>query len=120
MPEYKDTDAYIGHHPGPIGTLLEDLRTSIHDELPGATEAMGYGVPTFLNAHGVPVLYLLGVKDHVNFGFLRYDVLSDTKGVLIGSGKPSKHVEISPGREIDKDMLRWFIAQCVHVKRDPN
>lgn len=116
MPKYKDTDAYIAHQSGTIGTLLAQLRAFIHDELPDVTEAMGYGVPTFLNAHGVPVLYLLGTKDHVNFGFLRYDVLADTEGVLIGSGKPSKHVEISPGQQIDKAMLRRFIAQCAHVK----
>ncbi len=116
MAKYKDTDAYIAHHSGPIGSLLQELRAFIHEELPGVTEAMGYGVPVFLNAHGVAVLYLLGTKDHVNFGFLRYDVLSDPEGVLIGSGKPSKHVEIEPGQEIDKNMLRRFVAQCAHVK----
>ncbi len=116
MPKYQNTDEYIEDHTGPVGDLLKKLRAFIHDELPDATERMEFGVPVFLNAHGVPVIYIFGAKNHANFGFLRYDMLTDTDGVLIGSGKPSKHIEISPGREFDKDMLRRFIAQCVHVK----
>ena len=95
---------------------MSQLRRFIHAELPTATEGMQYGVPVFRNKHGVPVIYLLGTNDHVNFGFLRYDALSDTEGVLQGSGKPSKHVEIRPDQQIDTELLGRFIAQCANLK----
>ena len=115
MPKYQNTDQYIADQAGPVADLLHTLRDFIQKELPGVTEGMQYGVPVFRNAHGVPVLYLFGSEDHVNFGFLRYDVLSDVDGVLKGSGKPSKHIEIHPRQVINTKLLRRFIAQCAHV-----
>ena len=112
MPKYAKPDEYIADHNAPIAALLTELRAFIHAELPGASEKMRYGVPVFLNEHDVPVLYLFGASDHVNFGFLRFDALSDPDAVLVGSGKPSKHIEIRPGDPIDHTLLRSFIAQC--------
>ncbi|MDX8354952.1 DUF1801 domain-containing protein [Cognatiyoonia sp. IB215182] len=115
MPKYENHDEYIADHDAPIAALLTELRTFIHAELRGASEKMRYGVPVFLNRHNVPVLYLFGSSDHVNFGFLRFDALSDPDAVLIGSGKPSKHIEIRPGNPIDHTLLRGFIAQCADL-----
>ncbi len=115
MPKYANPDEYIADHDAPIAALLTELRAFIHAELPGASEKIRYGVPVFLNEHDVPVLYLFGAADHVNFGFLRFDALSDPEAVLIGSGKPSKHIEIRPGNPIDHALLRGFIAQCADL-----
>lgn len=95
--------------------MLEELRALIHTELPGATEGMQYGVPVFLNSVGVPVIYLFGSSDHVNFGFLKYAELSDPDGLLEGSGKPSKHIKIFPGKSIDKTGLLKLIKQCKNI-----
>ena len=115
MTRYETTDQYFEDQSGRIAELLARLRAFIHEQLPEATEAMQYGVPVFRNRYGVPILYLFGSSAHVNFGFLRYDVLSDTQGVLKGSGKPSKHMEISPDQVIDTKTLGHFIAQCAQV-----
>ena len=77
---------------------------------------MRYGAPYFLNAHGVPVIYLFGSKRHVNFGFLRSSDLSDPQGVLKGSGTPSKHIKILPGGPYDKAILTGFIDQCAAIE----
>ena len=114
--KYKSVDDYLSTRSAEGRPLLEELRSFIHANLPGASEDLDYGVPVFLNAHGVPVLYLFGSKAHVNFGFLRSAELSDPDGVLKGSGKPSKHVRIAPGAPIDKDRLLGFIAQCSKIK----
>ena len=112
MPEQESIDAYIRDRPKPVATLLTELRAFIKAALPGVTEGMKYGAPVFYNAKKTPVIYLFGSRDHVNFGFLKSSALSDPNGVLLGSGKPSKHIEIHPDKPINKPALREFIKQC--------
>ncbi len=114
--KYSSVDHYLSTRSEEVRPLLDELRAFIHASLPGATEDLDYGVPVFLNANGVPVLYLFGSKKHVNFGFLRAAELSDPEGVLKGSGKPSKHIRLLPGKPVDKDLLAGFIHQCSVIK----
>ena len=114
--KHDNIDDYIGDCTTEVVPLLEDLRGFVHDTLPGATEDMQYGVPVFLNAHGVPVVYLFGSKKHVNFGFLRSAKLNDPNGVLRGSGKPSKHIRIVPSKPVDRARLTEFVKQCASIK----
>ena len=46
-------DIYINDCSSEIVPLLEELRRYVHAALSGATEEMQFGVPVFLNAHGV-------------------------------------------------------------------
>ena len=113
MARKTDTvEDYIGSCSAGVRPLMKELRDFVCAELPGATEEMQFGVPVFLNAQGVPVIYLFGSKKHVNFGFLKSAKLIDPDGVLKGSGKPSKHVRIVPGEPVDKAMLSEFLKQC--------
>ena len=111
----ETVDDYIGSRSAEVGPLLEDLRGFVHATLPSATEDMQYGVPVFFNAHGVPVVYLFGSKKHVNFGFLKSAELTDPDGILRGSGKPSKHIRVIPGRPIDEETLTEFVRQCESI-----
>lgn len=111
-PKYVSVDDYLSTRSTEVRPLLDELRSFIHATMPGTTEDLDYGVPIFLNAHGVPVLYLFGSKKHVNFGFLRSADLADPAGVLKGSGKPSKHIRLVPGEPVDKKMLAGFVHQC--------
>ena len=108
-------DDYIGTRSATVGPLMQDLRTLIHTTMPGTTEDMQYGVPVFLNAHGIPVLYLFGSKKHVNFGFLRSKELADPNGTLKGSGEPSKHIRVLPGQPIETEVLTGFVRQCERI-----
>lgn len=112
MPNQPTIDLYIAESAEAVAPLLTKLRAFIHETLPGATEGMKYGAPYFYNAKGAAVIYLFGSKDHVNFGFLRSADLSDPDGVLKGSGKPSKHIEIDPDQPIDTPTLIAFVKQC--------
>ena len=105
-------DDYISRCAAPVQPLLKELRALIHETLPGATEGMRYGVPSFRNAQGVPGIYLYGSKSHVNFGFLNSNALVDPQGALKGSGQPSKHIKIRPAASYDKAILADFMAQC--------
>ncbi|MDJ0823539.1 MAG: DUF1801 domain-containing protein [Paracoccaceae bacterium] len=109
-------DAYIAARSAEVAALMTKLRAFVHTSMPGAVEEMQYGVPAFLNAQGVPVVYLFGSKKHVNFGFLRSADLADPDRVLKGSGKPSKHIKLLPGAPIDEALLAGFMAQCADIR----
>lgn len=114
----KTIDDYIRTCDAAVVPLLTELRAFIMRGLPGATEGMRYGVPAFTNAHGVPVIYLFGSKRHVNFGFLQSADVDDPTAVLKGSGRPSKHIRIYPGKPYDVALLSGFIDQCAQLKTD--
>lgn len=116
MQQHEGVDAYIRGCSEVVAPLLESLRAFIHETLPGATEGMQYGAPVFFNADGAPVIYLFGSKTHVNFGFLRSSELTDSGGVLKGSGKPSKHIEVFPNKPFDKEALLGLINQCKRMQ----
>ena len=114
--KHETIDAHIRGCSPQVVPLLEELRKHVLATLPGATEDMQFGVPVFLNAHGVPVIYLFGSKKHANFGFLKSTELSDPDGILKGSGKPSKHIRVLPGKPIDKVLLSAFVRQCESIE----
>lgn len=69
--KHGTVDEYVRGCAEAVVPLLHELRAYIHGTQPGATVGMRYGVPVFMNAKGVPVIYLFGSKRYVNFGFLR-------------------------------------------------
>ena len=110
--KHINIDDYIGDCSPKMVSPLEELRNLVHATLPGATEDMQFGAPVFLNAHGIPVIYLFGSKKHVNFGFLKSMELSDPDGILKGWGKPSKHIRVLPDNPVNKAKLIGFVRQC--------
>jgi uncharacterized protein YdhG (YjbR/CyaY superfamily) len=58
-------DAYIKTFPKEVQKKLQEVRRAIADVAPGATEAMGYGVPTFkLNGN---LVHFAGYAKHIGF-----------------------------------------------------
>jgi len=110
--KHNNIDDYISGCSPRVVPLLEELWNYVHATLPGATEDMQYGVPVFLNADGVPVIYLFGSKRHLKFGFLRSANLTKPDGELRGSGTPSKHIRVVPKNPIDRVKLTNFVKQC--------
>lgn len=105
-------DDYIAARKGPIADLLQTLRQFVAETLTDCTEGMKWGAPVFFNAHGEPVIYLYGGRDHANIGFIRGAELKDPEGVLEGSGKSGRHVKVYPGEQIWPRSLAALIKQC--------
>lgn len=112
----KTADDYVEACSSKVRPLMRDLRALIRETLPGAEEGMRFGVPVFLNANRVPVIYLFASKEQVNFGFLKSAALSDPDKRLRGSGNPSKHLAITPDEPFDRAVLVEFVRQCSELK----
>lgn len=65
MRNFKSVDEYIESAPSPTQKLLQQMRRTIHSAVPEATEAIKYGIPTFvLNGN---LVHFGGFENHVSF-----------------------------------------------------
>jgi uncharacterized protein YdhG (YjbR/CyaY superfamily) len=60
-----DIDGYIAGFPEDIREILETIRRTIHAAAPDATEAIRYGLPTFVL--GKNLAHFGGFKQHIGF-----------------------------------------------------
>ncbi len=94
----KKVDAYISKQKSPQKEVCQRLREIIHKALPEIDEEMKWGVPTF----GGGKFYIVALKDHVNLGFSLEGLSEAEVGLLRGSGKTMKHIEIVELGDIDE------------------
>lgn len=59
-------DAYIAGYPDAVQAKLREIRAVVHDVAPAATEAIKYGIPTFVQ-NGTNLVHFGGYKDHIGF-----------------------------------------------------
>ena len=65
MKSYTTIDEYITSLPDDVQMLLQKIRNTIHEAAPEATEAIKYGIPTFiLNGN---LVHFGGYKNHIGF-----------------------------------------------------
>ena len=61
----KDIDDYISRHPEPVQRLLQQMRQTIRNAAPEATEKISYAIPTFyLNGN---LVHFAAFKNHIGF-----------------------------------------------------
>lgn len=65
MKEYTDINAFIAEFPEEVQAILQKVRATIQQAAPGATEAIKYGMPTFvLNGN---LVHFSAYKNHIGF-----------------------------------------------------
>jgi len=63
--KFKDVDEYIAKSPKEIRKTLVEIRKTIHEAAPYATERISYGMPAFvLNGN---LVYFAAFKNHIGF-----------------------------------------------------
>ncbi|MFC6238448.1 iron chaperone [Longivirga aurantiaca] len=66
MPATPGTiDDYLAAQPDAVRAALQDIRAVVHEVLPGATERISYGMPTF-DLDGSTVVHVAGWAKHVS------------------------------------------------------
>lgn len=59
-------DAYIAAYPDDVQAKLQAIRATLREVAPTATEAIKYGIPTFV-LDGTNLVHFGGYKDHIGF-----------------------------------------------------
>jgi uncharacterized protein YdhG (YjbR/CyaY superfamily) len=66
MEPVKDVDAYIATFPEAVGTVLQQLRATIKNAAPGASETIKYAIPTY-TLNGRNLVHFAAYKMHIGF-----------------------------------------------------
>ena len=65
MDKPVSVDAYIERFPEEVRTVLQEVRRTLHDAVPGAGETISYAIPA-LTLDGRVLLYFAGWQKHVS------------------------------------------------------
>ncbi|MFA5333084.1 MAG: DUF1801 domain-containing protein [Candidatus Nanoarchaeia archaeon] len=110
-------DEYIGKQNSMQKKILKELRELIKKSLPTISEEMKGGVPCYGVSPKTPygICYIVGLKDHVNIGFLTINLNSEELKLLKGNGKTMRPIEINSLKELNKEEITKLL-QSVNKK----
>src|ERR1039458_7043209 len=100
--DFKSVDEYIASQPEAVQGILERVRSTIRDAVPGAEEVISYKIPTY-KLYGGPVLYFAGWKQHYSLYPASERVVAAFKDELASY-------------EVNKGTIRFPLSQPVPVK----
>jgi len=110
----KQVDQYIENAPESQKELLKALRALIHSSVPKATEQYKWSRPVYTTTKDF--CYLVSNKKHVNLGFMNFDKISDSEGLLEGTGKNMRHVKIKSIKDIKNAVLKKMIKEAQQIE----
>lgn len=95
--------------------LLRLLRKVVREALPGVGEELKWGQPCYLvGREKVACLYIIG--DRVNLGLFHGAELDDPKGLLEGSGKGMRHIEVVVPSDIKRREFTILLEQAAGLE----
>lgn len=100
--DFRSVDEYIATHPEHVQAILQRVRSTIREAVPGAEEVISYQIPAY-KVDGRPVLYFAGWKQHYSL----YPVTEQ----LVEAFKD----DLAPYK-VDKGTIRFPLSQPVPVK----
>ncbi|GAA4422779.1 DUF1801 domain-containing protein [Pontibacter saemangeumensis] len=62
----EDVASYIKSFPENVQQLLKQVRATIQEQAPDATESISYGMPAYKTS-GQPLVYFAAFKNHIGF-----------------------------------------------------
>jgi hypothetical protein len=97
--------------------VAKELRQLVKKAVPESSETVNpWRIPTF-DSHG-PICFLMVGKKHVTFGFSRGTSLTDSAGLLEGTGKNLRHVKLRELEQVRDPNLRKLIVEAAELNRE--
>lgn len=96
----NDIEKYINKLKSPQKDICKKLRRIILKAFPKCREKMWVGVPWFGDKS-----YIVGLKDHVNFGVCIKDLSKKELSLLEGGGKTMRHIKLRDVKDIDEKKI---------------
>ena len=111
----KTTETWIASLQPPLRPIAESLRRLILDTDPELSESIKWGNPTF--ERGGKVCYLAATKAYVSLGFFNGAALTDSEGVIEGTGKKMRHLKVRVLSDIRGELLSSWVRQAVELNQ---
>ena len=101
--------------PEHIQEITNNLRELVFKSSPDIIEEVKWSKPSY--AQNGLVCYLATAKKHVNLGFYRGSDLSDKEGVLQGTGKQMRHIQVKKVEDIKPDLFISMIQEAIEINK---
>lgn len=101
--------------PEHIQEIALNLRNIIFEASPELVEEVKWSKPSY-EQNGL-VCYLAPAKNHVNLGFYQGAELKDTEGVLQGTGKQMRHIQVKKAENIRPDLYISLIREAIELNK---
>lgn len=102
----QEVDAYVAHFPEDVQAMLTQVRATIREAAPEATEAMKYGLPTFV-LHG-NLVHFGAFQHHIGF-YPAPSGLEEFKAELSTYPGSKGSVQFPFGQPIPFDLIRRIV-----------
>ncbi len=122
--KHKDFDSFLDALTPVERTICLRLRGLIMDNFPELKETWAYGAPFFKGRKRICFLYpaslqYSGIKEGVNFGFNRANLLSNAHGLLdLGSRKEVAYIAVLTEKDIRKDLFLEILHEAVILDKE--
>lgn len=97
-------EGFIASQPEPARGLLWLCRDYLHKTAPGVSEAIKWGIPTFMMERNV--FYLNPKGDHVVLGFVAGAQMAGFRGVFDHVAAEVAHVQVRRAADLERPGLR--------------
>ena len=118
---HKDFDSFLEALPPEEQNICLRLRNLILENCPGLKETWAYGAPFYKGRRRICFLYpaslpYSGLKEGVNLGFNRANLLSNQQGLLdAGERKEVAYIRINSLQDIQENLLLEILQEAVLV-----
>jgi uncharacterized protein YdhG (YjbR/CyaY superfamily) len=109
----SQVDAYIGAFPQHVQDKLEEIRRIIYTAVPGATETISYGIPTFVLSGNL--VHYAGYEKHIGF-YPGSSGIATFKDDLAGYKSAKGSVQFP----LDKPLPKQVITKIVRFRVEEN
>ena len=96
----NDVEKYIAKQKSPQKEICKKLRSIILKAFPKIEEKMWVGVPWYGGKS-----YIVGLKDHVNFGVCIKGLPKKELSLLEGGGKTMRHIKFRNVKDIEEKRI---------------
>ncbi len=121
--KYKDFDSFLDALSPGERAICVRLRGLIFDSFPELKETWAYGAPFYKGRKRICFLYpaslpYSGLKEGVNFGFNRANLLSNEHGLLdLGDRKEVAYITVLAEKDIQEELFLEILHEAVLLDR---
>lgn len=107
--DHPQVTEYINNAPENQKEIMGKIRSLIHQSVPGVVEEFKWGRPVFVLKKDFA--YLKTNKNYLTLGFMSFQKIKDSEGLLEGTGKDMRHIKLKSLNDIREEVLKeWFKA----------
>ena len=112
MSRSPEVDAFLAKQRQPFRSVLEDLRSAIHEAAPGAGERVAYGIPV-ITLNGKNLVGFNAARDHCTFQLMSITPIERHSAELAGYQTGKGSVQFSPDAPLPRDLVTRLVRERI-------